>query len=108
MSYGEWWHEQFNAPVKKVAIGNPHLTEFSNTKLKVQQIKKNEILILSDGINTEKYIQLAKDIKSSLTNSDLIVKLRLHPMEVKFKSSIDQSIMIDKEANFTNLHLMQS
>lgn len=100
LSYGEWWHEQFNAPVKKVAIGNPHLTEFSNTKSKVQQIKKNEILILSDGINTEKYIQLAKDIKLSLTNSDLIVKLRLHPMEVKCKSSIDQSIMIDKEANF--------
>lgn len=100
LSYGEWWHEQFNAPVKKVAIGNPHLTEFSNTILKTQQIKKNEILILSDGINTEKYIKLAQDIKLSLSNSNLIVKLRLHPMEVKLKSTIDQSITIDKEANF--------
>ena len=100
LSYGEWWHDQFNAPVQKVAIGNPHLTEFLNTNLKTQQIKKNEILILSDGINTEKYIKLAKDIKSSLNNASLVVKLRLHPLEISFRSSIDKSIAFDKEANF--------
>eukprot|EP01041_Mallomonas_annulata_P033607 gene33607-56255_t len=27
LTYGQWWGEQVNAPVRKIAIGNPHRTE---------------------------------------------------------------------------------
>ena len=42
-------------------------------------------------VTTRYLTKLANDIKSSLNNPSLVVKLRLHPMEIRFKSSIDKS-----------------
>lgn len=80
LGYGSWWNEQINAPVKKLAIGNPHRTaKLAETESGVSQ--KSDLLILSDGIEFDIYLRLAQQLRDSASGKDLRVVLRPHPLE---------------------------
>lgn len=88
LTYGNWWSNQANIPVKKIAIGNPHLTEAISYTDSCKS-KKNQVLILGDGIETEKYINLASAIYNIVKDRGMIVVFRPHPFErEKMKSVI--------------------
>jgi hypothetical protein len=111
LGYGSWWHEQFNAPVSKHVIGNPHRTrQLSNLNRQVS--RRRRILILSDGIEFQLYLRLAEELAAALTNSEFDVVLRPHPLE---RSSVAQTygravaqIELDQQedlyASLTNAH----
>lgn len=87
LTYGNWWSNQTNMPVKKIAIGNPHLTD-SLKKVGVKQIKSNKLLILGNGIETELYIDFASRIYRLIAGQGVVVEFRPHPFErERIKSS---------------------
>jgi hypothetical protein len=80
LTYGKWWSNQTNMPIKKIPIGNPHLTE-STTGLAQANKCKDMILILGDGIETNLYLELASHIYGFVQNQGLTVAFRPHPFE---------------------------
>jgi hypothetical protein len=80
LSYGSWWSEQINAPVGKLALGNPH-REAQLASLKKRTGAKDDLLILSDGIDFPLYAALARDVEPAARRLGLRVVLRPHPLE---------------------------
>lgn len=80
LGYGKWWNNQINAPVKKLAIGNPYRSLMLN-KLKMNDF--NKILVLGDGADAEDYLLLSVEI-SKITNGRVGVVFRPHPLEVAY------------------------
>jgi hypothetical protein len=80
LGYGSWWHEQFNAPVTKRVIGNPH-RERQLAKLKLPMRARRRVLILSDGIEFSLYLRHASEIAAVATPLGFDVVLRPHPLE---------------------------
>lgn len=79
LAYGSWWGEQINAPIKKIAMGNPHRSEtldFSSSVLAQGQ----QVLILGDGIETTVYLELCEHLAAVLGSSVKVV-FRPHPLE---------------------------
>lgn len=61
LGYGQWWNDQINVPLTKIAIGNPHRTE----QLRLfadKHATKSDILVLGDGFETEIYLGFAKEL----------------------------------------------
>lgn len=79
LGYGIWWIDQINVPVIKLAVGNPQETRNDNTEESLD-IKK-DILVLGDGLETEKYIILCQALATKLKTDHRIV-FRPHPMEI--------------------------
>lgn len=80
LGYGKWWCEQINAPLTKMAVGNPQrgrhqLAQHSATR------ERNLLLIISDGIDFDVYLKLAKDICPAAQASGMSVIIRPHPLE---------------------------
>ena len=80
LTYGNWWSNQTNMPVKKISIGNPHLTE-SLKSLGSISYKRNQVLILGDGIETDMYFNLACDVSNIVRKHGMVVVFRPHPFE---------------------------
>ena len=80
LGYGEWWIEQINSPIKKWAIGNPHREERLG-KLNAQALDQKNILILSDGIEFNLYLNLARNLGKRAKSLGLRIVLRPHPLE---------------------------
>ncbi len=80
LGYGGWWNDQINAPVTKIAIGNPH-REAKLAQTPTQSQAKEDILILSDGAAFSLYFALAEEIASAAAKRGLRVVLRPHPLE---------------------------
>lgn len=80
LGYGSWWHDQFNAPLRKYVIGNPH-RERQLSRLNRRISKRTRILLLSDGIEFQLYLRQAESIAAALTKSGFDVVLRPHPLE---------------------------
>ena len=80
LGYGQWWNNQINAPIKKWAIGSPHRTERLN-KLGVREMAQKDLLILSDGIEFNLYLDLARSLLNHAKAIGLRVVLRPHPLE---------------------------
>lgn len=79
LTYGSWWGEQINAPVKKIAVGNPHRTETLNFSTSELNQGRN-ILILGDGIETTLYLELCDRLACALGSAAEVV-FRPHPLE---------------------------
>lgn len=88
LTYGKWWGAQINAPVKKVAIGNPHRTA------QIQHIDRtrprSDILILGDGIDTPLYLAFCDRLMQRLGNEFRVV-FRPHPFERPIIDSLARS-----------------
>ncbi len=80
LTYGNWWSNQTNMPIKKISIGNPHLSE-SITGLTQSTKSRTKVLILGDGIETDLYLELASRIYGFVKNQGLTVAFRPHPFE---------------------------
>lgn len=79
LTYGSWWGEQINAPVKKIAVGNPHRTETLDFSSPVRSLGR-QILILGDGIETLIYLELCERLAAALGNAAEVI-FRPHPLE---------------------------
>jgi hypothetical protein len=79
LSYGSWWNAQFNAPVGKVIIGNPHRTALLEQSMPPWSGRRN-ILVLGDGIETELYLQFCHELAKLLSDSYCVI-FRPHPLE---------------------------
>lgn len=80
LGYGKWWNDQINAPVQKWEIGNPHRTK-QLTGLTVKESDQKNLLILSDGIEFNLYLDLARTLLNHAKAIGLRVVLRPHPLE---------------------------
>ena len=88
LTYGNWWSNQTNMPVQKIAIGNPHLTETLGSLGPVSH-KRSQVLILGDGIETALYLNLASQVSHMVRAQGMQVVFRPHPFErEKVKSLI--------------------
>jgi hypothetical protein len=79
LSYGSWWNTQFNAPVQKVVIGNPHRTALLEQVIPPRSGRRN-VLVLGDGIETELYLQFCHELAKLLSDSYRVI-FRPHPLE---------------------------
>ena len=78
LSYGNWWSEQINAPVTKLAIGNPHRSARISL---INARPKTDLLVLSDGLDIERYLAVVRSIVPHAQEAGLRVVLRPHPLE---------------------------
>lgn len=78
--YGSWWGEQVNVPVNRIIIGNPHREETLARGVALAG-NKQDVLLLSDGVEFSKYLQLAQRIEPVVARRGLRVVLRPHPLE---------------------------
>ena len=108
LSYGTWWNDRINAPVKMKAVGNPH-RDFRLAHLAAASEPKNTILVLSDGTEFQIYLDLARQLVSEIHNKGLRVCIRPHPLEragvaKKHGQLIDNTIRIDQNEDlYTSL-----
>jgi hypothetical protein len=79
LSYGSWWGDQINAPIKRIAIGNPHRNETIKT-FSAANADIRTILILGDGIETAIYLDLCERLKVALGGIVEVI-FRPHPLE---------------------------
>lgn len=101
LSYGVWWHDQTNAPLTMVAIGNPHRETFLRSRSCSLDCNEQVILVLGDGIETAAYLHLCQEIASANFLTRKKVLFRPHPLErVKLDSlSIPSDVGIDRNQN---------
>lgn len=81
LSYGQWWDDQINAPIKRRVIGNPYrslLLEGSGTGSMTSR-QHREVLVLGDGIETNAYVGLARALAQALPTWHVV--FRPHPLE---------------------------
>lgn len=89
LGYGKWWNSQFNAPVKKIVIGNPH-REFLLEKFIPLPNQCRTVLIIGDGIETVRYIDLCRELSEVLPKEYRVI-FRPHPMERDVVTSLGSS-----------------
>lgn len=97
LTYGDWWSAQTNLPTKKLSLGNPHRSEQLKIAVKNESNRKN-ILLLSDGFDLDKYIELAKVLHPAAMKLGLSVVIRPHPRErAKAEAKlISEGLIVDK------------
>ncbi|WP_156789473.1 hypothetical protein [Aminomonas paucivorans] len=79
LGYGKWWNEQFNAPLLKHVVGNPY-REFALEDRGKSVPDSSRVLVLGDGIETERYLALCRELARVLGASGQ-VWFRPHPLE---------------------------
>jgi hypothetical protein len=79
LGYGSWWNDQINVPVKKIAVGNPH-RDWQLARL-ARSESRQDILLLGDGIDTERYVSMAENIAAFATPHGFRTVFRAHPLE---------------------------
>lgn len=79
LTYGSWWSAQIAAPVTCVAVGNP--ARAMKLDRMVPCTDRRTVLILSDGVEFDLYLHLARDIADAIAGTGLEVALRPHPLE---------------------------
>lgn len=100
LSYGTWWGEQINVPVIKIAVGNPH-RDAQLERLARRDISNDAVLVLGDGVETEKYLNFAGEIAKGLNTKGLRVIFRPHPWERARVETVNRQLLqgvdIDRE-----------
>lgn len=79
LMYGNWWGGNVNAPVHKVAIGNPHRSETIDFSVPLDAPRR-QLLVLGDGIETHLYLELSERLADAL-EGEVEVVFRPHPRE---------------------------
>jgi len=85
LGYGRWWNQQINAPLIKINMGNPQMDVWRSnlSHFSRNTTTKKDILVLGDGIETKKYLDLCRTISKKL-RSGLRLVFRPHPLERSF------------------------
>lgn len=105
LSYGNWWHQYLDLPIKKIAVGNPHRSERLTDSLKTSDIKE-DVLVLGDGVETKMYLDIACFLSKNLVG--LKVVFRPHPLERAKVAEIQQSGGYDSFEIDTKLDIYDS
>lgn len=79
LCFGEWWANQLDVPVEKVVIGNPNRHISSTVGGAGLDLK--QVLVLGDGIDTSRYLDLCAAIAGPLKKKGFTVSFRPHPLE---------------------------
>ena len=79
LGYGRWWTDQISAPVIKLNIGNPDRTETLKSAAR-PRCGQRDIMVLGDGIETERYLSLCKTLVEEFGAKHRVV-FRPHPLE---------------------------
>lgn len=102
LGYGKWWNSQINLKTKKYNIGNPNYKYPKSLEFK-EIIKRKKILFISDGLDTEKYINLANNLFILIKKDNYDIYIRPHPIECSSSwvndKKILQNIKVDTEKN---------
>lgn len=80
LGYGDWWNRQINAPVRKLAVGNPHRAQTLAAR-DPRGRSGDMLLVLGDGIETDRYFEFIRSIASAARARGLRPVFRPHPME---------------------------
>ncbi|WP_147373788.1 hypothetical protein [Massilia cavernae] len=100
LSYGTWWNDRINAPVRMTEVGNPH-RDFRLARMGTTDKAKNTILILADGTEFGIYVDLSRQLARQTGRDGLRVVIRPHPLErvvvaAQYGRCIDGTIHIDQ------------
>jgi hypothetical protein len=103
LSYGTWWNDRINAPVRMRAVGNPH-RDFRLDRLDGNHKPKRDLLILGDGTEFGLYLELARQLAPEAKRKDLRIVIRPHPLErasvvERYGNRIDDTIAVDENAD---------
>jgi hypothetical protein len=83
LSYGPWWTERINAPVRCIAIGNPHRTEaLAGLRATAGAADRFDVLVIAKLGEQARYLELASDL-DRLTGGRLRIGLRPYPSELQ-------------------------
>lgn len=113
LGYGSWWMEQMSVPVQKIAIGNPHRTEQLAARPVPADAARTDILVLGDGVETQLYLDLVRQLVPVGKRLGLRVVFRPHPMERRNVAASDgQPFTVDTQpdiyASFERAHAVVS
>lgn len=115
LTYGAWWSGQVTAPVECVAVGYPARAA-KLERMAAFRPDRRAVLILSDGIEFDLYLDFARTVARAVESRGLDVVLRPHPAErttvlERYGTSVD-GVQIDDGpdiyAAFTNAHTVVS
>lgn len=98
LTYGPWWSAQTNLPVKKLEIGNPHRSEVLK-KYSSKPIVKNHVVILGDGVETDKYLDISRKVREVISDQTIEILFRPHPLEKDHINTkkLPRGILLDHE-----------
>jgi len=106
LTFGNYWSSQLaRYPNKKIVIGSPEMRFQLSEHQGIPT--KNQILIVSQGAFTSKFVDLTRDLRNRLPKRVRIV-FRLHPGEVPFEERYSSlygkdGITVDKHSNIFDL-----
>lgn len=80
LSFGSWWEAQINAPVEKLAIGNPHRSETVAPGAAADMAGRRQVLVLGEAIETTRYLEICARLADELGSAHEVV-FRPHPLE---------------------------
>lgn len=79
LTFGSWWGNQINAPVEKLAIGNPHRAQTLEVSSPII-VQGQQILVLGEGVETAAYLEFCERIAVALAGTHEVV-FRPHPLQ---------------------------
>jgi hypothetical protein len=79
LGYGSWWNEQFNLPLDKRVIGNPHREAILQT-VTPRNDGLRRVLILGDGRELQAHLELCRALMARLPTGWEVL-FRPHPEE---------------------------
>lgn len=83
LTYGKYWSESINLPVRKITIGNPNYSEnIKKIKISSRDNGKTKILIISKGTNPDIIKERVLDISSIVNKAKYEIWFRPHPKEL--------------------------
>jgi hypothetical protein len=80
LTFGDYWSTQVRIPSQSIVVGFPHLSEAVQNLTNITSQNPDQILIVSQGIVTERMVDTATKLSKSLPRYRIIFKL--HPGEV--------------------------
>ncbi len=101
LGYGSWWNEQFNLPIEKRVIGNPHREE-SLRAVAARNDGVRRVLILGDGCELQPHLDLCSALAARLP-AGWKVLFRPHPLERRAVLAMDSAAFagfgLDRESD---------
>jgi hypothetical protein len=82
LTYGNYWNREIRIPGKAYTIGNPHFHESIKNYKNIKE-ETDTIMIVSQGIITKDFVNIAEFLANKFKNKKIIFKL--HPGEVPFE-----------------------
>lgn len=101
LGYGSWWNAQFNLPLDKRVIGNPHRAAALQT-VATRQDGARRVLVLGDGRELQAHLDCCRALAARLP-AGWEVLFRPHPEEQRAVLAMDNAVFsgfgLDRESD---------